>query len=91
MELSKNISRNGVYSIRNLSSHENPRFELFAISRNAALDADVNRSLNSAQAPASGGGVHELSTGPGELPKLREFTRGLTRKKWERGMVFPVI
>jgi len=46
LKLSKNISRNGVYFICNLSSRENPRFELFVISRNATLD--VNRSLNSA-------------------------------------------
>lgn len=47
---------------------------------------DVNRSLNSVQAPASSGGVHELSAGPRELPKLRESTRiDEVRKKWERG------
>lgn len=61
-----------------LSSRENPGFKLFVISRNATLD--VNRSLNSAQAPASSGGVHELSASTGELPKLRESTQISARR-----------
>jgi len=57
-----------------------------------ALDANVNRSLNSVQARASSDGVHELLTGPRELSKLRESTRmDEARKNGRGGIMFLVI